>query len=85
MTTEPLSAVEITGKLSAITVKVNGHMLPCRSAVLALDAGQLPELRISLPVVDDVVVTLEDSFGRFTDETRAALVSMGWTPPAEIA
>jgi hypothetical protein len=79
---EPLCALEITGKGPVMTVKVNGHMLPCTWARLDLNAEQLPELTVSLPVVDDVVVTLDGVSGKFADETRAALVSMGWTPPA---
>jgi hypothetical protein len=79
----PLCALEIAGTPMVITVKVNGHMLPCTSATLCLDAGSLPELRMSLLVVDSTVVTLDGTVVQFADETRAALVSMGWTPPAD--
>jgi hypothetical protein len=80
---EPLSALEITGHMHAISVKVNGHMLLCTAATLELDANRIPELHVSLPVVDDVVVTLDGTVAGFRDETRAALISMGWTPPAD--
>ena len=80
---EPLCALEITGKPMAITVKVNGHMLPCTYFRLDCEAQSLPELRIALPVVDDTVVTLDGTVVQFAEETRAALVSMGWTPPPD--
>lgn len=79
----PLCALEIAGTPMAITVRVNGHTLPCTSATLCLDSGSLPELRVALPIVNDTIVTLDGAVVQFADETRAALVSMGWAPPAD--
>lgn len=77
----PASKVEIEGSGDRATVKIDGHMLACTSAVLAMDAVSLPELTVSLPVADDIVITLDGTITVLQDETRAALIAMGWTPP----
>jgi hypothetical protein len=81
MTGLPLSKVEITGTPPVVTVKVNGHMLACSSASLHLDAETLPVLTVTLPVADDIVVTLDGVQADVTEATRQALTSMGWTEP----
>ena len=64
-------------------VKIGGHMLACSRAVLTLDAGTgLITLTADLPVYEGLVVFL-DAKAHLGAETRAALVTMGWTPPAE--
>ncbi len=77
----PLNKVEIEGRAPAITVKVDGRMLPCSSAVLEVDAESLPVLTVKLLVADGAVVALGGVSARIEEETRAALVAMGWTPP----
>lgn len=75
--------VEITGKYGYdTTVRVNGRLMPCTYANLRIDPDGYPELRLDLPVHDGVVISL-DGVVRLGGETRAALLSMGWTPPAE--
>lgn len=79
----PLNRVEITGDGPVFTVKVDGRELACQTAALALDHRCLPVLSVSLPVIDGTVVTLDAAVVVFAEETRAALVAMGWTPPEE--
>lgn len=77
------TSVEIGGKLGAHWVRVGGHMLACTRLTLDMDAVSVPELRFSLPVYDGAVVTLDSAIMSPSDETRAALIAMGWTPPEE--
>ena len=76
-----LTRVEISGTGHTIAVKVGGHLLPVDIATLGLGAGLVPELQVSLPVVDGIVVTL-DAKVDVRAETRQARIAMGWTPPA---
>ena len=76
-----MNHVEITGKYGPdAKITVDGHLLACSRAVMTWDAESLPELVVALPVADGFVVTLE-AIPSFAEETRAALVAMGWTPP----
>lgn len=77
------TSVEITGKTSRdATLKVGGSILPCQSLTLNMDAeAGLQVLTVRLPVLDGVVVTLAHADAGLDEETRAALISMGWTPP----
>ena len=55
-------------------------MRTATSAVLALAVDKPPTLRLALLAIDGMDVTVQ---GRviLDDETAAALVAMGWTPP----
>jgi hypothetical protein len=83
---EPLTRVDISADGPGTeALKVAGHLLPFVAATLELDATQLqiPLLTVSLPVVDGLVATLDARIS-LAGETRAALMAMGWTPPAEV-
>lgn len=74
--------VEIHGRPGTAAVYVNGHLLACEAATLELDANTLiPVLTVKLPVTDDIVLTLAEVKAGFAEETKAALVAMGWKPP----
>jgi hypothetical protein len=77
-----LNRVELAGDPGATALKVDGKVLPFDAATLAVDPGSIPVLTVSLPVAGGVVVTL-DARIRLAPDTHAALVAMGWTPPAE--
>jgi hypothetical protein len=80
--TDHSTRLEITStgpNTEALTV--GGHPLVCSAATLDLAYGNLPVLTVTLPVVDGLVVTLDSAF-LLAGETHAALVAMGWTPPA---
>jgi hypothetical protein len=80
--TDSLTRVEITGTSPGTeALRIAGRPLPFTAATLELDAAHWPVLTVSLPVVDGLVVTLDTRL-RLAEETHAALVAMGWTPPA---
>jgi hypothetical protein len=77
--------VELTAapRGGALMLTVAGHLLPVTDGTLTFGAtSRFPELNVSLPVIDGAVVSLDASVS-VSGETRAALVAMGWTPPAE--
>ena len=79
------TSAEITGTNHWDTaVKVGGHLLPCQSLTLELDAENMPALTVNLPVSDGVVVTLAQVNTGLGESTREALVAMGWTPPGPL-
>jgi hypothetical protein len=86
--TEPtanLTRVEITAEPRrplTLGLKVGGRLLPFSAAELKMDAESLPELTVSLPVIDGIDGKL-DVLLHVDGETRAALAAMGWTPPRE--
>lgn len=63
-----LDDVDITHALRGVTLKVEAGSLP----VAELDA-----------VLFDVDTVAEGAIIHVPDETRAALVALGWTPPEE--
>lgn len=76
--------VEIKGKTGwDTTVTVGGHLIPCFSADLHLDAESMPVLTLTLPVVDGVVITLDEAEVKVAQDSRDALLAAGWTPPQE--
>ena len=73
--------VEITAdRPGCATVKVGGHMLAASSATLTVSAEDIPHLYVALPVVDGMAVIV-DARTSLAEESSAALVAMGWTPP----
>lgn len=74
--------VELTGDPDSAALRIDGHLLPFSAAVLRLEAPHVPVLSVALPVIGGAVVTL-DARCEFRESTAAALVAMGWTPPAE--
>ena len=77
----PATQLSISGTASVLTVSVGGHMLPCSSATLYMAATDIPVLVIELPLVDGVAITLDGSFPQLMQDSRDALIAMGWTPP----
>jgi hypothetical protein len=65
------------------TVKVNGHPLASASSwsVTAASDG-VPVVAIGLVDQGALRLLLGSATVAVTDETRAALISLGWTPPA---
>ena len=83
MSDAPLTnRIELTGDPSSGALRIDGHLLPFSAAVLRLEAPKPPVLSVALPVIGGAVVTLDAKTG-FDEKTAAALVAMGWTPPAE--
>ena len=77
--------VELTAapRGGTLMLTVAGYLLPVTSGTVAFGvAGRFPELNVSLPVVDGLVVSLDASV-KVAEETWAALVAMGWRPPDE--
>ena len=75
--------VELTAapRGGAIMFTVAGYLLPVTGGTLAFGT-KFPELEVALPVVDGLVVSL-DANVKVSEETWAALVAMGWSPPDE--
>lgn len=73
--------VELTAapRGGALMLTVAGYLLPVTGGTLAFGT-KFPQLDVSLPVVDGLVVSLDASV-KVSDETWKALVAMGWTPP----
>jgi hypothetical protein len=82
MADDILTRVELAGDPSSAALRINGHLLPFSAAVLRLEAPNAPMLSVALPVIGGAVVTLDAKTG-FAEETRVALVAMGWTPPED--
>jgi hypothetical protein len=76
-----LPRLEITGtRPGTAALKVDGHLLPCTSARLVIDATQVPELTVHLPAAGALEVML-DARVKVGRETRAALIALGWREP----
>jgi hypothetical protein len=75
--------VELTAapRGGALMLTVAGYLLPVTGGTIAFGT-RFPQLEVSLPVVDGLVVSL-DADVRVAEETWAALVAMGWRPPDE--
>jgi hypothetical protein len=76
-----MNRVEIDGQLTRIRIRVDGRLVSASAARLLLDAERVPVLQLDLPLDDAMIVTLRDTCVIPGDETRAALIAMGWTPP----
>lgn len=77
-----VNRVELTGDVGRQVLTVNGHELPCTAVTIHAGARSIPEVDVDLPATDGIVVSL-DARVNLSGETREALISMGWTPPAE--
>lgn len=67
------------------TVQVNGHRLTTvTSWGVTADADGVPVVTLSLvgPGALKLILASEAARAEVADETREALVSLGWTPPA---
>lgn len=63
---------------------VNGHkLMSVMSADIHLDGNSFPEVTLKLFASDLVKLGLGAAQVRMDEGTREALVSLGWTPPAE--
>lgn len=65
----------------ALMLTVAGYLLPVTGGTIQFGT-RFPELEVSLPVVDGLVVSLDASV-KVAEDTWAALVAMGWKPPDE--
>ena len=68
-------------QVGALMLTVAGYLLPVTGGTIVFGT-RFPELEVSLPVVDGLVVSLDASV-KVAEETWAALVAMGWHPPDE--
>lgn len=69
------------GPAGRATLAIDGHELRCCTrAVLTLDAAEVPVLELSLVVLADMSTDLP-AYVVLDGQARAALQSMGWTPP----
>lgn len=79
---EPAHLIEIREKSPGHPVILldGREVRTATSAVLSLGVDRPPTLRLALLAIDGMDVTVQ---GRvmLDDETAAALVAMGWTPP----
>jgi hypothetical protein len=73
-----LSSQPYNGKLT-----IDGHLLPYNEVSVHQGEDTLPLLTVKLPVWDGAVITLTDPKMGVVEETREALIAMGWTPPAD--
>jgi hypothetical protein len=62
---------------------VNGHVCPVASVDVHLDPQSFPEVTLRLIPADLLKAGFDPAVIKVDDETRDALVSLGWTPPAE--
>lgn len=62
---------------------VNGHVVAVASADVHVDAESFPEVTLRFPAADAVRLGFSPAVIGVDGESRAALVSLGWTPPAE--
>lgn len=78
-----MNRVEIDSREGAETaILVDGNRVAATSASLQLAAGRTPILEVRLPLVPAANVAIDRvAEVILDDETRAALVAMGWTPP----
>ena len=66
------------------TPVVNGHkLMSVMAADIHLDAQSFPEVTLKLFASDLVKLGLSAAQVKLDDGTREALISLGWTPPAE--
>ena len=71
------------GKPWAGTPVINGHeILSAQSINVHLDPAAIPVVTVALIAADALKLVLGDARIVIADETREALISMGWTPPA---
>jgi hypothetical protein len=62
---------------------INGHeIFTTQSIDVHLDPSALPVVTVALLAADALNLVLGDARIVTADETREALVSLGWTPPA---
>ena len=62
---------------------VNGHRILSASAIdVHLDASGLPEVTLRLAAADGVKLGFGPAVFKLDDDTRQALISLGWTPPS---
>jgi hypothetical protein len=62
---------------------VNGHVCPMVSADIHVDAEHFPEVTLRLIAAELLKMGLSPAAVKVDDETRAALISLGWAPPAD--
>ena len=68
------------------TPVVNGFPVSSATAVtVRMGAQQLPEVVLTLVPLDGLRLLLAGAQVSVADETREALLSLGWTPPEEAA
>lgn len=64
---------------------VNGHVVPCYSVDVRIEPGSVPMVTLAFPAADLLSLSLDGGglLVKLTEETRAAMISLGWTPPAD--
>lgn len=60
---------------------VNGHVVAAASVDVHLDPEHFPEVTLRLIPADLLKIGLSPALVKVDDETREALISLGWTPP----
>jgi hypothetical protein len=60
---------------------VNGHVCPVASVDVHVDPEHFPEVTLRLVAADLLKLGLDPATIKTDDETREALISLGWTPP----
>ena len=64
-------------------VTVGGHVLPVTAGTLTLgESSRFADMNVTLPVIDGLVVSLDANVS-VCEDTKAALVAMGWKPPED--
>jgi hypothetical protein len=62
---------------------VNGHVCPAASADVHVDPEHFPEVTLRLVAAGLLKLGFDPAVVKVDDESREALISLGWTPPAE--
>lgn len=62
---------------------VNGNVCPVASVDVHVDPEHFPEVTLRLVAADLLKLGFEPAMIKVDDDSRAALLSIGWTPPDE--
>ena len=80
----PAQTFAFEGKSWTGTPVVNGHPVHSATAIdVHIAAQEEPSVTLTLMPVDGLALLLGGAQVSVADETREALLSLGWTPPEE--
>jgi hypothetical protein len=76
-----MNRVEIKGTNEVTGIRLDGFRLSAATIELRMEPGYVPHVTVGLPIVNDDLVAEVDARVHLDEQTHAALIAMGWTPP----